>query len=192
MLDSSKIAQEMYTKGSNAFILCDVLLGQVCEVPGLTGQHALSKYVKKSKKGLPFLDGDEKEIQKEGFDSVCAPRDTRANAGLPFDEMIAFNPSQAMPRYVINFGQVHSNQKWLNDSTCLQGKATVRQIREKDVASNISRVLDDFNMAVGQFWHLIGSGWHGQAKSMCMYTLTSNQLMERRSLNSVRRGIRWR
>ena len=107
-------------------------------------------------------------------------------------QLLARYAAQAMPRYVIHFGQVHSNQKWLNDSTCLQGKATVRQIREEDVASNISRVLDDFNMAVGQFWHLIGSGWHGQAKSMCMYTLTSNQLMERRSLNSVRRGIRWR
>jgi hypothetical protein len=94
----------MYTKGSNELIFCDVLLGHVCEVPGLTAQQALSKYVKKSKKGLHFLDGDEKEIQKEGFDSVCAPRVTRANAGVPFDEMIAYNSSQAMPRYVIHFG----------------------------------------------------------------------------------------
>ena len=33
----------------------------------------------------------------------------------------------------------------------------MRQIREKDVGSNISRELDDFNMAVGQFWRLVGS-----------------------------------
>jgi hypothetical protein len=155
--DSSKSAQEMYTKGSKALILCDVLLGHVCEVPGLTAQHALSKYVKTSKTGRPFLDVDEKKIRKEGFDSVYAPRDTRANAGVQFDEMIVYNPSQAMPRYVIHFGQVHSNQKWQNDPTCLYGKATVRYIRAEDVGSNISRELDEFNMAVGHFWRLLGS-----------------------------------
>jgi hypothetical protein len=51
--DSSKSAQERYTKGSKVLILCNVLLGEVFELPGLTAQHALSKYVKKSHKGSP-------------------------------------------------------------------------------------------------------------------------------------------
>ena len=126
--DSSKSAQARYTKGSKALILCDVLLGEVCEVPGLLAQHALSKYVKISQKGSPFLDVDENKIRKEGFDSVYAPRDTIANAGVLYDEMIIYNPSQAMPRYVIHFGQVRS---WQNDPTYLPGKAleTAAQIK---------------------------------------------------------------
>jgi hypothetical protein len=42
--------------------------------------------------------------------------------------MIIYNPSHAMPRYVIHFGQVRS---WQNDPTYLPGKAleTAAQIK---------------------------------------------------------------
>ena len=41
--DSSKSAQEMYTKGSNCLLLCDVLLGKSCTIDGLQSQHPLSR-----------------------------------------------------------------------------------------------------------------------------------------------------
>ena len=37
---------------------------------------------------MRYLDVDEEEIQKEGFNSVYAPCDTRVNAGVLFDEMM--------------------------------------------------------------------------------------------------------
>ena len=197
--DSSKSAQEMYTKGSKALILCDVLLGHACVVPGLTAQHALSKYVKTSKTGRPFLDVDEKKIRKEGFDSVYAPRDTRANAGVLFDEMIVYNPSQAIPRYVIHFGQVHSNQKWQNDPTCLYGKATVIilcDISEQKTSDRISRenlTNSTWLQAIFGAFLVRHLALHARSsESMCMKALSSNQRMKRRSLNSVRCASRWR
>ena len=49
--DSSKSAQNLYTKGSNCLLLCDVLMGTTCTVPGLEAKHPLAKHVQKSSKG---------------------------------------------------------------------------------------------------------------------------------------------
>jgi len=167
--DSSKSAQEIYTKGSKALILSDVLLGSVCTVPGLEARHPLSKHVKKSKKGRFFLDVDEDKVKLEGFDSVYAPRDTRSKAGVKFDEMIVYNPSQAMPRYIVHFGSIHSTREW-QTKTCHVGKATKREIKAIDIGSDISREADEYSMAVGHFWRLLGPQHpHPKVKQVDVY-----------------------
>ena len=78
--DSSKSAQEIYTKGSNKLLLCDVLLGKSMVVT----------------KDNNTLNGD--FIRKKGFDSVYAPRDTKSTGGVDNDEFVIYNPDQALPR----------------------------------------------------------------------------------------------
>ena len=165
--DSSKSAQEIYTKGSKALILCDVMLGRVCEVPGLKARHPLSEHVKHSTKNRPFLDVDEDKIRKKGFDSVYAPRDTRAKSGVQFDEMIVYNPSQAIPRYVVHFGDVASAQPWASSGSPLPGNTVVRTIKAEQIGSEISRESDEFNMAVGHFLRLYGA--HRAVKKVDVY-----------------------
>jgi len=83
--DSSKSAQEIYTKGSNKLILCDVLLGNSLVVD----------------KATPRMDA--KELKKMGYDSLYAPRDTKGTGGVLFDEYVVFNPDQVFPHYIISF-----------------------------------------------------------------------------------------
>ncbi len=79
--DSSKSAQEIYTKGSHMLLLCNVLLGRSKEVRSADN--------KLNKKGL----------RKEGFDSVYAPRGTEVKN----DEFVIFDPAQALPVYIIHY-----------------------------------------------------------------------------------------
>ena len=78
--DSSKSAQTIYTDGSNKLLLCDVLLGR-----SMTAE-----------KGDSTLNGD--YIRKRGFDSVYAPRGTKATGGVDNDEFVIYHPDQALPR----------------------------------------------------------------------------------------------
>ena len=108
--DSSKSAQEMYTKGSNALLLCDVLLGRSCTIDGLQSDHPLKRHVKMTrhtKSGpRPFLDVDLEKVRTAGFDSVCAPRDgSMATGGVKFDEYIVYDVNQALPKYIVHFGK---------------------------------------------------------------------------------------
>ncbi|MCO5567021.1 hypothetical protein L7F22_020704 [Adiantum nelumboides] len=83
--DSSKSAQELYTKGSNKLLLCEVLLGRPWSVTS----------------ALPDL--TLKKVRKSNFDSVFSMRNSRASGGTEFDEYIIYNPSQAIPRYVVHY-----------------------------------------------------------------------------------------
>ena len=78
--DSSKSAQDIYTKGSKKLLLCDVLLGRSMNV----------------ERANNTLDG--KFIKKKGFDSVYAPRGTKARGGVDNDEFVIYDPDQALPR----------------------------------------------------------------------------------------------
>jgi hypothetical protein len=152
--DSSKSAQEMYTKGSNCLLLCDVLLGKPCTVEGLDSKHPLSKYVKQSRKGRPYLDVDEAAMQKSGFDSVFAPRGTRDKSGVQFDEMIVYNPSQALPRYIIHFGDKQAEWSLPVEAHC---GCTVKKLKRDDpLLSEVSKECEEFNMACAQFLRLLG------------------------------------
>ncbi|XP_065567081.1 uncharacterized protein LOC136031433 isoform X2 [Artemia franciscana] len=83
--DSSKSAQQIYTKGSNMLILCDVLLGKEMKVS--TPQYTMNYNT----------------IKSLGYYSLFAPRDTKSAGGVLFDEFVIYDPRQAYPRYIINF-----------------------------------------------------------------------------------------
>ncbi|XP_065562181.1 uncharacterized protein LOC136028329 isoform X2 [Artemia franciscana] len=83
--DSSKSAQDVYTEGSNVLLLCDVLLGKEMKV--------LS----------PKYNMNLETIKNLGYDSIFAPRDTRNQGGVLFDEFVIYDPRQAYPRYIISY-----------------------------------------------------------------------------------------
>ncbi|XP_046849228.1 NFX1-type zinc finger-containing protein 1-like [Xenia sp. Carnegie-2017] len=79
--DSSKSAQEIYTKGSQALLLCRVILGK-------------SLIVKETD-----YTSDKKKLRSQKCDSVYAPRGT----AVVNDEFVIFDPNQALPQYIIYF-----------------------------------------------------------------------------------------
>ena len=83
--DSSKSAQELYTKGSNKLLLCRVLLGKSLEL------RQASTYMNRDK------------LRKDGFDSVFAPRGSKGSGGVDNDEFIVFDKRQAYVKYIIHF-----------------------------------------------------------------------------------------
>jgi hypothetical protein len=107
--DSTESAQELYTKGSNQLLLCDVHLGKSCTIRCLTDRHPLSQHVKQAQSvspTRPFLDVDLAKVRGAGYDSVCAPRGgSMAAAGVKFDEYIVYDADQAIPRYIVHFGK---------------------------------------------------------------------------------------
>ena len=83
--DSSKSAQNIYTKGSNQLLLCEVLLGK-------------SKTVDKAMTWMTL-----QKLKVEGYDSVFAQRGTRGSGGVRYDEYVVYDPDQAIARYVIHY-----------------------------------------------------------------------------------------
>ena len=86
--DSSKSAQEIYTKGSNQLLLCDVILGKSKTVDGARRSMNLQK------------------LKAEGYDSLFAPRNTRGTGGVLYDEFVVYDVNQALPRYIIHYRQL--------------------------------------------------------------------------------------
>ena len=157
--DSSKSAQHMYTKGSNSLLLCDVLMGKACEVLGLAGKSKspLSKYIKKSSKKRLYLDVEEEDMRRERFDSVFAPRGTRDDAGVQFDEMIVYNAAQALPRYIVHFGcgSSRSKEEWKVQGQAIAMGGMMRTLKAQEIGSNVCTDLEEFNIACGQFLRLL-------------------------------------
>ena len=85
--DSSKSAQEMYTKGSNTLLLCDVLLGRSLTVTSAQPDITLQK------------------LKAKNYDSVYAKRDTRQTGGVLYDEYIVYHVDQALPRFIIHYNK---------------------------------------------------------------------------------------
>ena len=83
--DSSKSAQNMYTKGSDKLLLCEVLLGKSLTVDKPCNDMTLAKFKRKQ------------------HDSLFAKRDTRQSGGVLFDEFVIYNPDQAFPKYIIHY-----------------------------------------------------------------------------------------
>ena len=97
--DSSKSAQEIYTKGTGKLLLCDVLLGNPKTVLSRDPSLTLEK------------------IRGEGFDSVFAPRDSQATRGVLNDEFVIYDPDQALPRYIIHYKTGQDPMKELSSSS---------------------------------------------------------------------------
>lgn len=83
--DSSKSAQEIYTKGSNTLLLCSVLIGKYLTV----------------EKAMPLA--DENSLSARGYDSLYAARDTKDTGGVLYDEYVVYHPDAALVEYIIHF-----------------------------------------------------------------------------------------
>ena len=83
--DSSKSGQEIYTKGSQKLLLCDVLTGKCKTV------HSAD----------PSLCRE--TLQRDRFDSVYAIRDSKTTGGVLNDEFVIFDPRQAIVRFAAVF-----------------------------------------------------------------------------------------
>lgn len=83
--DSSKSAQERYTKGSQTLVMCKVLLGK-------------SKVLITEDRSITF-----EKLKQEGFDSVYAPRDSKETGGVFNDEFVVYRPEYALPYYIIHY-----------------------------------------------------------------------------------------
>ena len=159
--DSSKSANPLYTKGSNALLLCDVMLGKSCTIDSLCSRHPLRQHVKNSSKGRPYLDVEEADVRKAGFDSVYARRDgNMASGGVKFDEMIVYDPHQALPRYIVHFssaGPEPVNAKWGTNARSLCGGGMVWEVKATKLPQlgAESQELFQFNFAVGQLYRLL-------------------------------------
>ena len=85
--DSSKSAQEMYTKSSNMLLLCKAALGKCKTVTSACNHMTGAK------------------LKKEGFDSLYAKRDSKRTGGVLFDEFVIFNPDRVLPVYIIHYNK---------------------------------------------------------------------------------------
>ena len=83
--ESSKSAQERYTKGSNMLLVCEVLLGKTKTV------HQRCEEMTGTK------------LRHEGYDSLFAQRGTKDTGGVLNDEFVVFDPKQAIPRYIVHY-----------------------------------------------------------------------------------------
>jgi hypothetical protein len=81
--DSSKSAQ--YSVDQTKLLLCEVALGKAMVVT--SADHSL----------------DYDSVTALGFDSVYAPRNTKATSGVLFDEFVVYHRDQAIPRYCVTY-----------------------------------------------------------------------------------------
>ena len=161
--DSSKSAQELYTKGSNRIMLCDVLLGKSCEVSGLLDKYPLRKHQKKSRKARPYLDVNLEKVRAAGFDSVFAKRGgSMQTGGVANDEFIVYDPRQARPRYVVHFGGAGSAGAVAaaRPGRSLGGGVTKRELKPQGAAVVKNEEAIHYNAAVVQFSQMLGGQGH--------------------------------
>lgn len=161
--DSSKSANELYTKGSNSLLLCDVLLGKPCTVEGLTKKHPMSRhvaYARKTDPPRPFLDVDRDKVRAAGFDSVCAPRGgSMHSGGVKFDEYIVYDVNQALPRYIVHFGKFGVNLAATSMSTRSASGSIVRhQLTPSRTFDPNDQMQMHFRVAESHFNRLLGRG----------------------------------
>eukprot|EP00961_Rhodomonas_salina_P020910 281376-Rhodomonas_salina.1 len=137
---------------------CCVTLGRACTVNGLECPSSLKDHVKQSKKNRLFLDVDKDKVRRAEFDSVHAPRGTRDKAGVLFDEMIVYDPAQAIPRYIVHFSHHDGarTSEWKSPARVVSPGVSVRKIMAADVEDSAdSKELYEFDFAIGHFTRLV-------------------------------------
>jgi hypothetical protein len=156
--DSTKSAQELYTKDSKMLLLCEVRIGKSCCVEGLAltaPKHPLSVHVKTSSRRRRYLDVHLPKVRKARFDSVFAKRGTREQGGVVFDEYIVYDPRCAFPRYIVHFGGGASSRPARHLPPAGVQKHELKP-QGKNVAANLDPfLLSHFNAAVTQFHQML-------------------------------------
>ena len=122
--DSSKSAQSFYTKGSNKLLMCDVYLGKVYT----------------TEKATPKMNAE--QLRELGCDSLFAPRDSKQQGGVLYDEFAIFNPDQVYPRYIVSYEKTNfdpKEQEMTFHSDYQLGKKTIKPSRQVDVSDPLEK-----------------------------------------------------
>eukprot|EP00053_Salpingoeca_punica_P023260 m.216691 g.216691 ORF g.216691 m.216691 type:complete len:507 (-) comp48039_c0_seq1:248-1768(-) len=159
--DSTKSAQDIYTKGTKQLLLCEVLLGSQCQVDGLANgtRHPLDHLVKKGPQGRAYLDADLKSVKEKGFDSVFAPRDTRDSGGVLYDEFIVYDPLLALPRYIVTYDDHKLGSSFIPSIKCnipSGKKHTLVELKSGRFVTNSPEEIE-FRFAESQFLRMYQS-----------------------------------
>ena len=163
--NSSKSAQEIYTKQSNTLLLCKVLLGKEMR------QEKANNYL------------DYKTLRKKGFDSVFAPRNTKDKGGVANDEFVVFNSSQILPLYIIYFDNFSNSQivKTMQSSNMSnqQGfsKKNIKPSRKVDT-TNPEDI--EFRMVESHFLRMIRRHPNAQIKGIDSIDFVFNQNLQKK------------
>ena len=48
-------------------------------------------------------------VRKQGYDSVFSMRNSRDTQGTQYDEYIVYDPTQAIPRYIVHYDNLNCN-----------------------------------------------------------------------------------
>ena len=99
--DSSKSAQDRYTKGSNKLLLCDVFLGNCLVIRGAPEREKfISDTSNRNHRGQAGRSLEKWHLRKKlKKDSIFAPRGTE----VAHDEFVVFDVRQAIPKYIVHY-----------------------------------------------------------------------------------------
>ncbi|KAH9314167.1 hypothetical protein KI387_022794, partial [Taxus chinensis] len=136
--DSTKSAQQMYTKGSNKLLLCEVNLGNTWTVQ------------------QPCKDMDLEKIRKKGYDSLFSKRNGNATGGTVYDEFVIYDVKQAIVRYIVHYKKIGLDSKSLNPQTMqLQQQNLVRVPYEPSASfTGYNDSECHFRLAESQFFRM--------------------------------------
>lgn len=167
--NSSKSAQEIYTKKSNKLLLCKVLLGK---------ENKLERDDKRM---------TQDKLRSQGFDSVFAPRNTKGKGGVLNDEFIVYDPDYAIPVYIIHFNAFNS----LTLTTSLSATmASNKQPSFKKTVLPSRKVSQDpydteFRMVESHFLRMINKHPTVQKKQIASIDFVYNKTLEDKFLAKV-------
>eukprot|EP01018_Ginkgo_biloba_P035956 Gb_31147 [translate_table: standard] len=136
--DSTKSAQQMYTKGSNKLLLCEVHLGHTWTVQE------------------PYPDMDLEKIRKRGYDSIFSKRKGKNTGGTLYDEFVIYDTKQAIVRYIVHYKRMGLDMEALNPQrTQLQQQNLIRIPYEMSASfSGDSPSEYHFRLAESQFFRM--------------------------------------
>ena len=163
--NSSKSAQEIYTKQSNTLLLCKVLLGKE-----LRQEKANNKL-------------DYKTLRKKGCDSVFAPRNTKDKGGVANDEFVVFNSSQILPLYIIYFGNCSNSQivKTMQSSNMSNQQGfSKKNIKPSRIVNTTNPEDIEFRMVESHFLRMIRHHPNAQIKGIDSIDFVFNQNLQKK------------
>ena len=153
--DSSKSAQEKYTKQSNMLLVCKVGLGKT----------------KKCDKAWDDANGA--KLKKEGFDSIFAPRGTKDTGGVLFDEFVVFDPDRVLPEYIVHYNKrgvpVMSGFNYALSGMSSMGPGGYQKIELKHKRGIDNAETQNYLMAAAQFYSLIQNPQFSNRKLAAIY-----------------------
>ena len=148
--DSSKSAQEMYTKGSNMLLLCRVLLGKTYTVDSAQKDMTLER------------------LRDKGYDSLYAVRDSRRSGGVLYDEYVVFDVHQALPQYVVHYTKADIDDTLAKMQSFETTALASQQMKKYTVVPKREIKMDDpldihLRIAESQFQRLLNSRKYAEA-----------------------------